>query len=114
MLTDQQHPITPPPELTDAWKNLPLSDEEIFVIAARWGADQELEACIEWMRSHFHGMPQWADELRSLRRPKPPSLAEQALALLDEASNGLGAVDEDTIRDIRRALKRLQELENNG
>ena len=47
--------------------------------AAQWGADQELEACCEWVRSMFSGHPTWADELRAARRPKPPSLKEQAL-----------------------------------
>ena len=46
--------------------------------AARWGADQELEACCEWLCT----VERWktvAERLRSARRPKPPSLKKQAL-----------------------------------
>jgi len=76
-----QHPITPPPSLTDKWNNLPLSTEEIFVIAARWGADQELEACCEWFANEGYGTA--PDRIRNHRRPKPPSDKEMALAELD-------------------------------
>ena len=37
--------ITPPPELVQEWCLLPLSTDEVLVIAAQRGADQELEAC---------------------------------------------------------------------
>ncbi len=103
-----QHPITPPRELLDKWNNLPLSTQEIFVIVAQWGADQELEACIEWVRSMFGGYPTWADELRADRRPKPPSLKEQALKELQMAydTSDISMVHLDTIR---RALEALPE-----
>ena len=68
-------------------------------------ADQELEACVEWLPSD---LTIDGESLRDVRRPKPPSLAEQALALLDDASTRLDAAHENTIR---RALERLQELE---
>jgi hypothetical protein len=61
------HPITPPAELIDKWKSLPLSDEEIFVIAARWGADQELEACCEWLTRDWTDI-ETTDKLRTARR----------------------------------------------
>jgi hypothetical protein len=53
-MTDQ-HPITPPPELVLQW----LEDgqkiefgisKHIATQAANWGADQELEACCEWVK----------------------------------------------------------------
>ena len=72
-----QHPITPPQELLDKWDNLSLSTQEIFVIVAQWGADQELEACYYWIEN-YHGTDA-ADSLQHGRRPKPPSLKEQAL-----------------------------------
>ena len=81
--------------------------EHVSTQAARWGADQELEACIEWMRSHFHGVPQWADQLRAARRPKPPSLKEQALTQL-QAMEQAGALD-CNIDAIRRALEQLDD-----
>jgi hypothetical protein len=103
-----QHPITPPPGLTDKWNNLPLSTEEIFVIAARWGADQELEACIEWLdeRAVLNG----STALRAARRPKPPTLKEQALKTVDEMSDCMSAgfipkrSDLDAIRFVLEAL----------
>jgi hypothetical protein len=103
---NNQHPITPPPGLTDKWNNLPLSTEEIFVIAAQWGADQELEACCEWFANEGYGTA--PDRIRNHRRPKSPTLKEQALADLD-------ALAEDLFRNgmgfgtavIRRAVEAL-------
>jgi hypothetical protein len=98
-----QHPITPPRKLLDKWNNLPLSTEEIFVIVAQWGADQELEACCEWLENQ----PQWMEDLRAARRPKPPSLKEQALALLQPGEPRLfNSEMQDTLR---RALEALPE-----
>ena len=108
-----EHPITPPPELVEQWRKSGPADaavnnayeQHIATQAARWGADQELKACEEWLPSDLtiNG-----ESLRAARRPKPPSLAEEALTLLDDASTRLDAVHENTIR---RALERLQELE---
>jgi hypothetical protein len=101
-----QHPITPPPSLTDKWNNLPLSTEEIFVIAAQWGSDQELEACCEWFANEGYGTA--PDRIRNHRRPKPPSLKEQALAdlehLLDIAKASGVFNPPDTIRKALEAL----------
>ena len=76
-MTDQ-HPITPPPELVKEWRDLPeyltTKLQGIATQAARSGADQELEACCQWVKGHW-----LADELRAFRRPKPPSLKAQAL-----------------------------------
>jgi hypothetical protein len=75
--------------------------------AARWGADQELQACINFVYDNELCDPDFYNNLRTSRRPKPPTLKEQALYALDEAEssgclhlNGLG----DTIR---RALEAL-------
>ena len=90
-MTDQ-HPITPPPELVEQWRaaasNVPatLSTDPggrrdyidfIATQAARWGADTELEACCEWFVRDCTDI-ETADTLRAARRPKPPSLKEQA------------------------------------
>jgi len=84
-MTDK-HPITPPPELLDKWDNLPLSPREIFVLAAQWGADQELDACCDWVSwwRCLVGGSRPEIGLRAARRPKPPSLKEQALKALSE------------------------------
>ena len=110
-----QHPITPPPELVQQWTDEAMQgwrtngiyERDIATLAAQWGADQELEACIEWVRSMFGGHPTWADELRAARRPKPPSLKEQALAALREAESS-GCLYVNGRSDlIRKALEAL-------
>ena len=79
-----QHPITPPPELLDRWNTLPchLSTKEICVMVARWGADQELEACVNFVYDNELCDPDFYNNLRNARRPKPPTMKEQALAAL--------------------------------
>jgi hypothetical protein len=71
------HPITPPPELVREWAHMleQHTDTEVFTTAARWGADQELEACCEWVCCETTA---FAADLLKHRRPKPPSLKEQA------------------------------------
>lgn len=124
-----EHPITPPQELVEKLrKDAPrdirdagVTRERHLVIAAyRAGADQELEACCEWCDD---GSMVLAIELRAARRPKPPSLREQALEALEQIDgwavanmNHLSIHDDlvTGVETIRRALERLQELENNG
>ena len=84
--------------------------QNVATQAARWGANQELEACCEWVRSMFGGHPTWADELLADRRPKPPSLKEQALEQLaciqtDLNKFGMGI----STNTIRRALEALDD-----
>jgi hypothetical protein len=103
-------PLTPPPELVEQWASMsPKNDAvqqnwiEIATQAAQWGADTELEACCLWMERNFDDWDnRFSDELRAARRPKPPSLKEQALADLDTLV-GRGR-SSDTIR---RALEQL-------
>ena len=118
-MTDNNHPITPPPALVEQWRTAPeyttgaekltmvtMTDrrlQEIATQAARWGADQELNECCKWLPK----LPPWsADDLRKHRRPKPPSLKEQALALVEQHEDGWrpSPKDWDTIR---RALEAL-------
>ncbi len=73
--------------------------------AAQWGADQELEACCEWVKSK---QTYWAhDELRATRRPKPPSLKEQAMTALTQYMTGKTILTKDSVEIIRRALEAL-------
>ena len=104
-------PITPPPELVEQWwsewtkRNDPpcTSHHYIATKAARWGADQELEACCALMDDW--GLDE--TDLRFARRPKPPSLKEQALALLQPGEPRLfNSEMQDTIR---RALEALDD-----
>jgi hypothetical protein len=111
----QEHPITPPPELIRKWNvdavDAPIADKRyIATQAARWGADQELEACCEYISRWFATPEYRAAELRAARRPKPPSLKEQALLQLDTLNadlsmHGMGC----DLSQIRRALESLPE-----
>ena len=100
-----QHPITPPPELVEQWVDRPLPTKKILVIAAQWGADQELEACCKWA-----AIVGGAETLRDARRPKPPSLRSQALAALFRLKSGALCADRVTDESIiLRALEALPE-----
>ncbi len=117
----QQHPIVPPWELVQQWREAPefsaLSPcvivtvtttklQDIATQAAQWGADQELEACCEWL--HWQNLathPELIPSLRAARRPKLPSLKEQALDLLDKAEDPSWDINDFSI--IRRALEQL-------
>jgi hypothetical protein len=106
-MTDQ-HPITPPLELVMQWDaeaasaNMP---DRVYIAtqAARWGADQELEACASWVRDDDD--LDTAVSLRAARRPLPISKA-RALSILDDASDQLDAAHENSLR---RALESLPE-----
>jgi hypothetical protein len=94
-------------ELIEEWYDrLPgTSAVQLAAKSAQWGADQELEACCAWLRE-FH--PGGTEQLRCSRRPKPPSLKEQALKELRQLpidpELGVCASALDTIR---RALEAL-------
>ena len=121
-----QHPITPPPELVDKWHDQWLNawvsarniraNQWIADQSAQWGADQELEACCDHLRDYQWGFIDRPDgtkmhkavALELERRPKPPSLKEQAKAELDRLvalipTEGALAMAEP----IRRALESL-------
>jgi hypothetical protein len=112
------HPITPPPELRQLWAQQaqridPLDPVQwmqyVSEKAAQWGADQELEACCEWFQE-FYKTESWVKHdlkhFRAARRPKPPSLKEQALETLKYPKDFWSQAEVDTIR---RALEALPE-----
>jgi len=97
------HPITPPPELVQQWaKDRALLGDDtplhiyIATRAAQWSADQELEACCEWLQHDYLNIG--ASALRAARRPKPPSLKEQALETLKYPKDFWSEAEVDTIR----------------
>ena len=106
------HPITPPPDLVQQWRNAApalgvMRETWISTEAARWGADQELEACCEWLVRNYN-YPEAGNPLRTARRPKPPSLKKQALAALEDGDIGPGAsLTPVEVCIIRRALEAL-------
>jgi hypothetical protein len=105
------HPITPPPELVQQWIQQSTTTEctasQVATRAAQWGADQELEACCEVLaRELICDGKHVATDLRMIRRPKLPSLKEQALEQLESVQCLL---DMHKLRSdtIRRALEAL-------
>ena len=116
------NPVTPPPELLDQWRKEPeytdgnklvtmvtMTTDRLMQLcekSAQHGADQELEACVKLASE----MLQDGNSLRATRRPKPPSLKEQAQVELDRLialipSEGALAMAEP----IRRALEALDD-----
>ena len=104
--------ITPPPELVQQWYDeareasvsTPQIEKLVVTRAAQWGANQELEACCQYFARDLR--ESLALELRAARRPKPPSLKEQALEVLGNVQKGWGLAEVD-LDTIRRALEAL-------
>jgi hypothetical protein len=124
----ENHPITPPPELVepsrtqlcqlfDGISRSPSRQSGLDYLqrwivdwttdkvnrAAQWGADQELEACCLWLEKNV-GRWEIPLELRDARRPKPPSLKERAIAVLDDAE-----LDAAHYNILLRALEQLND-----
>ncbi len=122
-MTDNNHPITPPPELLQQWwdgtHGAFYEFEAVATQAARWGADQQLEKDAKWLdhnalsASHLKVIPV-GDSLKEAMRPKPPSLKERALKILEEEPEAddmkeLIVFDTAQVEIIRRALESLPE-----
>lgn len=117
-MTDS-HPITPPPELVRQWNEEALSIPDplgwsiyIATQAANWSADRQLKMCEKWLRDHVSDFT--ICMLHVAMRPKPPSLAEQALEALKaqiDTSFKISSEAQERADLIRAALERLQELE---
>ena len=100
-----QHPATPTSQEIDKFFMLPLSEEERLTAAFCAGADQELEACRQWLE--INGAPRkFIDGLLAARLPKPPNLKEQALKTLNFMESE-APYDKPMIDTIRRALELL-------
>jgi hypothetical protein len=111
------HPITPPSELLQLWfeqhHDYDKGINELLIEAAQYGADQELEACIEWLEQN-QGRWEIPASLRTARRPKPPSLKAQALKELTWVDKHLNMPLHNhctAIHTIRRALEQLPDNE---
>jgi hypothetical protein len=116
-------PITPPPELVREWygsEDCPdganASANYLCTQAARWGADQELEACINYF--YEYDRQRWGENsklitgLRAARRPEPLSLKEQALEALGRFSANSHTTAHQMQNDFdlfRRALQSLDD-----
>jgi hypothetical protein len=116
-MTNQQHPITPTPELVQCFLHIhPVTptgmtyEQFIATRFAQWGADQELEACKQYMHDQdwFMSPTLRMSQLHNARRPKPPSLKEQALEALETLNQAWTMPKElDAVIAIRRALEAL-------
>lgn len=119
-----EHQVIPPSKLVEYWRthdwmkvevrNVSFA-EFIAIKAANWGyqqgADKELEACCEWFQE-FYKTESWVDldlkTFRATRRPKPPSLKEQAISDLNAAYNA-DQIDDTTFENIKHALESLND-----
>ena len=108
--------ITPSPELVASLRNsAPHGIRDAGVTRELWlinhayaaGADQELEACIEWVSIQLNCTYQehLVPHLHSARRPQPPTLKEQALAAAIRLSKQYPSYEGADIETIRRALE---------
>ena len=121
------HPITLPPALIDEWRRAPeYTDglgkltmvtvtvdrlQYIAAQAAQYGADQELEACCEWLDEGFGDVGNFPATLRAARRPKPPSLRELALASVKRFEES-GEFFSDQMRELEFIRKALETLDD--
>ena len=126
-MTDNNHLITPPTDLVIDWRLDPgyiERTEKVTMVtmttgrlqyiatqAARWGADQELEACCAWLDEVGpSAIPLWGNDLRKDRRPNPKNLAAEALAELELTADPNGAeLSRTQVELIRCALKALSD-----
>jgi len=139
-MTDQSSSITPPPELVRQWfkqahesadpDNQPSYYDFIATAAAHWGwdqrgtinetqlqerADEELKACCLLLDDGEHAASYGfhnGDSLYAARRPKPPSLKEQAIAELEKVdmlwdTTEFNQDTLDSLDTIRRALEAM-------
>jgi hypothetical protein len=110
------HPAIPPSDQLKKWEDKWFDEEEhpdvLLIQAFQAGADQELEACVEWLGDapvvwDNNGDLHPGSYLRDARRPKP-SLKQQAMcALVDGIARG--GHDPSDIETIRRALEQLDD-----
>lgn len=116
-MTDNEHPITPPPELVQRLRSEAphgirdagvTRELQLITAAYRAGADQELEACRFWLAENES--LSLSEALMDARRPKPPSLKERALNLLPDCPGGIAmrlTLHNDDVIFLRRVIEQL-------
>jgi len=87
-----QHLIIPPPEMVEKWVRMLeyLPDKQVFSEVAQWGADQQLAKDAEWLDHNALNEPHlritpMGESLKKAMRPKPLTVKEQAIAVLEDA-----------------------------
>jgi hypothetical protein len=114
--TMQEQPSHPPSDKLIQWEDdleYGRKNADVTLISA-WqdgfqaGADAELDACCEWLRSKDILEPA-IDALRAAMRPKPPSLKEQALAVVSRpiGDGFVQMLDKVQADIVRRAIEAL-------
>jgi hypothetical protein len=117
-MTEQHSPITPPPELINQWKDkwfdakVKHIDLNSYLIneAARWGSDQELEACCADILQILAGIfedkvEDWNHFVQLLRDGRRPPPQERALdALLEERANFGNVANFELIKSVLERL----------
>jgi hypothetical protein len=113
-----EHPITPPPDLVaKLWREASAGRDdapigEIFnhgiYLAYAAGADHQLKTCCKVLDEIPGG---WGDSRHLLHvcRPKPPTLQERALQLLERYDTSGLMLTADQADTIRRALEALDD-----
>ena len=111
----QEHPIALPSEglvfqWSDEWYKAKVKhmtrEKYMCMQAAQWSADQELEACCEWISMHTT----WdSNRLHTARRPRQQSLKEQALTLIDKIQANKEMWQTDDLDLVRQALEQLND-----
>ena len=111
-----EHPITPSLELLKHWEDQHFDEGEnydvMLIQAYQAGADQQLEQAAKWLdhnalnEAHLKIAPM-GDALKEAMRPKPPSLKDQSLALIDKIQSNKEMWQTDDLDVVRRALESL-------
>jgi hypothetical protein len=105
----------PPRELVEQWASEKCYDDRDWLYelhianrAAQWGADIELKACCKWLEAYDYDEVgrQLAEVMHAARRPRPPSLKEQALEALDRMDQFPNLEDRQIVR---HALEQLDD-----
>lgn len=86
---------------------------------AEWAADQQLEACCEWLRNDHDAYELvglravYLDlNLRAAMRPKLPSLKEQALKIVADYGVPMYRYTAEETTTIRRALESIPDADS--
>lgn len=113
-MSEPKELLMPPDELVQLWEEACnaltpsafLWRQAMYLYCARWGADQELEACCKWLIAA--GVPRLSEEMYAALNRKAPSLKEQALEALKTADIGYSlTLTPAEVSIVRRALEAL-------
>lgn len=94
-------------DILDEGENVDVVLDEVWKLAYRTGADQELEACVKWLRDEMLAPDEWCIGLRAIRRPLL-KLKKLALSELNLTADSDGAeLSRSQVELIRLALEQL-------